>query len=162
LRFLPQRPTPVLAPIYPMAMPAAIVSHAGPGEPRRASLSGAVVRGLGLGRQRQLCVGGGITDITIVADETDPAVAPLEPHYVCSSASDRRGLRRRQGKPQRSPAKCASGLNDRPRRWADSAHRPRRLEVGSRIELMNGPVGRSQPAAQFTGDRRQQPDGNAR
>ena len=31
-----------------------IVSHASPGEPRRASLSGAVARGLGLRRQRQL------------------------------------------------------------------------------------------------------------
>src|ERR1700721_3097505 len=32
----------------------------------------------------------------------------------------------------------------------------------SRIELMNGPVGCAQPAAQFTGDRRQKPDGDAR
>jgi hypothetical protein len=82
LRFLPQRPTPVLALIYPKAMPAAIVSHAGPGEPRRASLSGAVVRSVGLRRQRQLCVGGDIADIAVVVDESDPAVAPLELHYV--------------------------------------------------------------------------------
>src|ERR1700722_15840576 len=79
---LPQRPTPVLAPIYPKAMPAAIVSHAGPGEPRRASLSGAAVRAPNLGRQRQLGVYGDIGDIAVVADETDPAVAPLEPHDV--------------------------------------------------------------------------------
>jgi hypothetical protein len=39
-------------------------------------------RGLNLGRQRHLCVGGDIADIAVVVDETDPAVAPLEPHYV--------------------------------------------------------------------------------
>ena len=51
-------------------------------EPCRAALSGAVVRGLGLRHQRQLCVGGDIADIPVVVDETDPAVAPLKPHYV--------------------------------------------------------------------------------
>src|ERR1700722_20077396 len=50
---------------------------------RRLSLCRAAVPGgLGLRRQRQLCVGGDIADIAVVADETDLAVAPLEPHYV--------------------------------------------------------------------------------
>jgi hypothetical protein len=36
----------------------------------------------GLGLKRQLGVGGDIADIAIVADETNLAVAPLEPHNV--------------------------------------------------------------------------------
>ena len=40
------------------------------------------MRGLSLRRQRQLCVGGDIADVPVVVDETDLAVAPLEPHYV--------------------------------------------------------------------------------
>ena len=39
-------------------------------------------RGLPLRRQCQLCVGGDIADIAVVADVSDLVVAPLEPHYV--------------------------------------------------------------------------------
>ena len=38
--------------------------------------------GLGLQRQRHLCVGNDIADIPVVVDETDLAAAPLVPHYV--------------------------------------------------------------------------------
>jgi hypothetical protein len=75
-------PAPHVAPVHPKALPAAIVSLDGLRESRRALLSSAVVGELGLRRERQLCVGGDIADIAAVADESDPAVAPLQPHYV--------------------------------------------------------------------------------
>src|ERR1700730_9782530 len=49
---------------------------------RALSVRGAVARGIGVRRQRQLGVGGDIADIAVVADEADPPVAPLEPHDV--------------------------------------------------------------------------------
>src|ERR1700737_1759962 len=49
---------------------------------RARAVRGPVAGGLGVWRQRQLRVGGDIADIAVVADEADPAVAPLEPHHV--------------------------------------------------------------------------------
>jgi hypothetical protein len=81
------------------------------------SLSGAVVRGLGLRRQRQLRVGGDVSDTPVVAYETDLAVASLEPHYGWRTGDGDgqpgvRGARDRSGIPRAAENRRAVVIQD--------------------------------------------------